>query len=248
MKTQTPQFHAQFHALGCRLNQAEMHGLESMLEGDVAIVNSCAVTNEAVRQTRQLIRRLKREAPHRPVYVTGCAAQLAPEAFAAMPEVNGIVANQDKLAPQAWGGLEAVRLKKDAETAPQSQLQPRPRAYVKIQNGCDHACTFCIIPQARGVSSSVPAGQVVQAVEAALRAGSREISLTGVDLTSWGGDLPGRAVAQLAFGLCVPSYNARLSASSDVAGRCGIGRGLFRSFRQRVSSRPACAFILSVWE
>ena len=188
MKNQTPQFRAQFHALGCRLNQAEMHGLESMLEGDVAIVNSCAVTNEAVRQTRQLIRRLKRQAPQRPVYVTGCAAQLAPETFAAMPEVSGVVANKDKLAPQAWGALEAVRLKKDFEDTP----RPRPRAYIKVQNGCDHACTFCIIPQARGASSSVPAGQVVQAVQAALDAGSREIVLTGVDLTSWGGDLPGR--------------------------------------------------------
>ena len=125
-----------------------MHGLESMLEGDVAIVNSCAVTNEAVRQTRQLIRRLKREAPQRPVYVTGCAAQLAPEAFAAMPEVHGIVANKDKLAPQAWGALEAVRLKKDAETAPQSQpqsqLQPRPELMSKSKMGATTRVLFAL--------------------------------------------------------------------------------------------------------
>lgn len=170
-------------SLGCRLNIAESETIRTMLHGrDVAVVNSCAVTNEAVKQTRAAIRRLRRERPQAELVVTGCAAQIDPAGFAAMPEVDRVVGNFDKLAPAHWGGSDVA--------AP--RFTGHARAFVGVQNGCDHRCTFCAIPFGRGPSRSVPAGAVVEHVAAMVGAGHREVVITGVDVTSYGHDLPGQ--------------------------------------------------------
>jgi threonylcarbamoyladenosine tRNA methylthiotransferase MtaB len=209
--------------LGCRLNAAEseaMRGLAAQ-EDDIIIVNSCAVTNEAVRQTRQAIRKAKTARPDARVIVTGCAAQVEPEMFAAMPEVSRVIGNREKFDPSsfrppyssfqrklespflegkeipAFAGMTidvrvsdimAVR-----ETAPHlaAGFAERARAFVEVQNGCDHRCTFCIIPYGRGNSRSVPAGLVIERIAALVDEGFREVVLTGVDVTSYGPDLPG---------------------------------------------------------
>ncbi len=192
--------------LGCRLNTYESevmrrHGEAAGL-GDAVIVNTCAVTAEAVRQARQAIRRAAREAPGRPVIVTGCAAQIDPQAFAAMPEVTRIVGNHEKMQAATWtpatllGGTGKVRVNdimSVTETASHliDGMAGRARAYVQVQQGCDHRCTFCIIPYGRGNARSVPAGEVVEQVRRLAASGHHEVVLTGVDLTSWGGDLPG---------------------------------------------------------
>lgn len=169
-------------SLGCRLNIAESERIKAMLAGedDIVVVNSCAVTNEAVRQTRQAIRRARRNRPEARLVVTGCAADIERESFAAMPEVDGLIANQTKLDPRAWN----IPL----ETAP--HVPTRTRAFIAVQNGCDHACTFCIIPQGRGRSRSMTIAEVLAEVEQHLELGVREVVLTGVDVTSWGHDLP----------------------------------------------------------
>ena len=167
-------------SLGCRLNIAESERMKGMLAdaGDIVVVNSCAVTSEAVRQTRQAIRRARRERPEARLIVTGCAADIEREALADMPEVDGLIANTAKLDPRAWNV--------PAATAP---LPPtRTRAFVGVQNGCDHACTFCVIPQGRGVSRSLSVAKTLRQVETHLAEGAREVVLTGVDLTSWGQD------------------------------------------------------------
>jgi threonylcarbamoyladenosine tRNA methylthiotransferase MtaB len=185
--------------MGCRLNAAESEAMR-LLAGDrddLIIVNSCAVTNEAVRQTRQAIRRAKRSRPEAEIFVTGCAAQVEPETFAAMPEVARVLGNRDKFdirsfAPEAArmsvSDIMAVR-----ETAPHlvAGFAERSRAFVEVQNGCDHRCTFCIIPYGRGNSRSVPAGLVVERLKALAGDGFQEVVLTGVDVTSYGPDLPG---------------------------------------------------------
>jgi len=169
---------------------------------DAVIVNTCAVTSEAVRGARQAIRRAARENPGAAIVVTGCAAQTDPEAFAAMPEVTRIIGNHDKMKAETWqpadllGGEEKVRVNdimSVRETAAHliDGMEGRARAYVQVQNGCDHRCTFCIIPYGRGNSRSVPAGEVVGQVRALAASGHYEVVLTGVDLTSWGADLPG---------------------------------------------------------
>lgn len=172
------------HSLGCRLNLAESEQLRGLLAGaeDLVVVNSCAVTAEAVRQTRQAIRRARRARPDARLLVTGCAAEIEREALARMPEVDGLIANAAKLDPRAWNLPAPVRLD-----------PPRgyTRAFVQVQNGCDHACTFCVIPQGRGPSRSRPIEAVLADVALHLEAGVREVVLTGVDLTSWGTDLPG---------------------------------------------------------
>ena len=205
--------------LGCRLNAAESEAIRVLAGGedDLVIVNSCAVTNEAVRQTRQAIRRAKRARPQARVVVTGCAAQIEPESFAAMPEVDRVVGNagkfdvssfQRRLEPQGVKGAEASFAGAPAfagatvtvsdifavrETAPHlaAGFAERSRAFVEVQNGCDHRCTFCIIPYGRGNSRSVPAGLVVERVKTLAAQGFREVVLTGVDVTSYGHDLPG---------------------------------------------------------
>jgi threonylcarbamoyladenosine tRNA methylthiotransferase MtaB len=169
--------------------------------GDVVIVNTCAVTAEAVRKARQDIRKLARAHPGSRIVVTGCAAQTEPETFAAMPEVAHVIGNAEKMQPATWAGLatgstEPVQvddIMSVTETAGHliDGFGARSRAYVQVQNGCDHRCTFCIIPFGRGNSRSVPAGVVVDQIRRLVDRGYNEVVLTGVDLTSWGGDLPG---------------------------------------------------------
>ncbi|MES2293293.1 MAG: tRNA (N(6)-L-threonylcarbamoyladenosine(37)-C(2))-methylthiotransferase MtaB [Pseudomonadota bacterium] len=190
---------------GCRLNAYESEAIkaragEAQLQNAV-VVNTCAVTAEAVRQSRQTIRRLKRERPGTRIIVTGCAAQTEPETYAAMPEVDAVLGNQEKLTAAAYadfgmGAAERVRVNdimSVTETAPQmvDHFEGRARAFLQVQNGCDHRCTFCIIPYGRGNSRSVPMGMVVEEARRLTENGFAEIVLTGVDLTSYGGDLPG---------------------------------------------------------
>jgi threonylcarbamoyladenosine tRNA methylthiotransferase MtaB len=201
---------------GCRLNafESEVIAREAERAGLAAtiVVNSCAVTNEAVAQARQSIRRLKRERPKARIVVTGCAAQTNPEMFAGMAEVDRVVGNDDKMRGEAWratrtafdaaAGFGIARSEKVAvadimavrEMAPhllEGFQKGLPRVFVQVQNGCDHRCTFCIIPYGRGNSRSVPIGAVVEQVRALVERGHAEIVLTGVDLTSYGADLPG---------------------------------------------------------
>ncbi len=181
--------------MGCRLNLAESAAMGALAadEDDLVIVNSCAVTAEAVRQTRQAIRRAKRARPEARVVVTGCAAQTEPETFAAMPEVDRVVGNRDKFDLPSFQAAPVSDLAAVRETAPHlaSAFAERSRAFVEVQNGCDHRCTFCIIPYGRGNSRSVPAGLVVETVKRLVGEGCEEVVLTGVDVTSYGPDLPG---------------------------------------------------------
>ncbi|NLI27929.1 MAG: tRNA (N(6)-L-threonylcarbamoyladenosine(37)-C(2))-methylthiotransferase MtaB [Acetobacter sp.] len=186
---------------GCRLNTYEsevMRGHAAGLE-NVVIVNTCAVTGEAERQARQAIRRAHRDNPDAKIVVTGCAAQINPDLWADLPGVVRVLGNEDKLRAESWtpeavGSGHAVSdIMAAKETAPQlvTEFAGRTRAFVQVQQGCDHRCTFCIIPFGRGPSRSVPIGAVVEQVRALLASGYREVVLTGVDITSWGGDLPG---------------------------------------------------------
>jgi threonylcarbamoyladenosine tRNA methylthiotransferase MtaB len=194
-----------FSTHGCRLNAYESEAMKDLARnaglGDVVIVNTCAVTAEAVRKARQDIRKLARTHPGSRIVVTGCAAQTEPETFAAMPEVAHVIGNAEKMQPATWAGLatgstEPVQvddIMSVTETAGHliDGFGARSRAYVQVQNGCDHRCTFCIIPFGRGNSRSVPAGVVVDQIRRLVDRGYNEVVLTGVDLTSWGGDLPG---------------------------------------------------------
>ena len=183
--------------LGCRLNLAEGETIRTLLGArDTIVVNSCAVTNQAVRQTRQAIRRARRERPEAELIVTGCAAQIDPTSFAAMPEVDRVIGNGEKLSPSAWQAPAPVivgDIMRIRDTAPHlaTSFDGHARAFVEVQNGCDHRCTFCTIPLGRGNSRSVPAGAVVDRLAMLVDAGHREVVLTGVDLTSYGPDLPG---------------------------------------------------------
>ena len=178
--------------LGCRLNFAESEAMRGLAPNGALVVNSCAVTNEAVRQTRQAIRRAHRERPGRPIIVTGCAAQLDPQAFAAMPEVAKVIGNADKYRAAAFSSDSRV-VASDVMTAAAPPVAAgflaRVRSFVAIQSGCDHRCTFCSIWQARGPSRSLPYPAVREAVERELLGGAREIVLTGVDITSYEGGL-----------------------------------------------------------
>ena len=173
---------AQVISLGCRLNISESEQIRAMLaqERDLVVVNSCAVTSEAVRQTRQAIRRARRAHPDARLLVTGCAADIERDQLAAMPEVDGLVANTAKLDARVWN------VASETPAIPQD----RTRAFIAVQNGCDHACTFCVIPQGRGPSRSLTVAQVLAEVERHLIHGAPEVVLTGVDVTSWGHDLP----------------------------------------------------------
>ena len=189
---------------GCRLNSFESEIMKQHAEtaglDDVILVNTCAVTGEAVRQARQSIRRAKRDNPSARVVVTGCAAQIDPAQFAEMDEVDAVIGNQDKLEATAYqslakdmNGVHVTDIMTVKETAGHliDGLTGRARAFVQIQNGCDHRCTFCIIPYGRGNSRSVPAGQVVEQIKRLVDKGYNEVVLTGVDITSWGSDQPG---------------------------------------------------------
>ena len=195
---------------GCRLNTYESELMRQRADeaglSDAVLINTCAVTGEAVRQARQAIRKARREKPGARIVVTGCAAQTEPENFAAMPEVDLVIGNAEKLSAGAYRGIpdfgvageEKLRVNdimSVRETASHmvEGLEGRARAFVQVQNGCDHRCTFCVIPFGRGPSRSVPIGGVVQQVEKLVGNGYREVVLTGVDLTSYGGDLPGGA-------------------------------------------------------
>ncbi|HAF41606.1 MAG TPA: tRNA (N(6)-L-threonylcarbamoyladenosine(37)-C(2))-methylthiotransferase MtaB [Sphingobium sp.] len=188
--------------MGCRLNIAESEAIRGMASGqdDLIVVNSCAVTAEAVRQTRQAIRRARRERPDARILVTGCAAQTEPQTFAAMAEVDGVIGNLEKMEAATYSSVRVERnivrvsdIMAVRDTAPHmaSAFADHARAFLEVQNGCDHRCTFCIIPYGRGNSRSVPAGAVVEKAKQLVDAGYREIVLTGVDVTSYGPDLPG---------------------------------------------------------
>ena len=198
-----------FTTLGCRLNAYETEAMKELSRAagleDAVVVNTCAVTAEAVRKARQEIRRLRRENPEAPIIVTGCAAQTEPETFAAMEEVTRVIGNTEKMQSDTWAEIakgpdfigETEKVQVDdimsvTETAGHliDGFGTRSRAYVQVQNGCDHRCTFCIIPYGRGNSRSVPAGVVVDQIKRLVDKGYNEVVLTGVDLTSWGADLP----------------------------------------------------------
>ncbi|WP_050386467.1 tRNA (N(6)-L-threonylcarbamoyladenosine(37)-C(2))-methylthiotransferase MtaB [Bradyrhizobium pachyrhizi] len=199
---------------GCRLNSFESEVIRREAEqsglSDTIVINSCAVTNEAVAQARQSIRKLKRERPHARIVVTGCAAQTQSRMFAEMAEVDRVVGNDEKMRGDAWQatrtafeapfGIDASEKVAVADIMAVTEMAPHlldgferglPRVFVQVQNGCDHRCTFCIIPYGRGNSRSVPMGAVVDQVRALVERGHAEIVLTGVDLTSYGADLPG---------------------------------------------------------
>lgn len=188
-----------FETFGCRLNTYETEAMRDLAKDqtNTVVVNTCAVTAESVRQARQRIRKLNRENPGAKLVVTGCAAQTEPETFAAMPEVDHVLGNLEKMKPQTWDRLEARVQTSDIMSATRETghlidgLGTRARAYVQIQNGCDHRCTFCIIPYGRGNSRSVPAATVTEQIHRLTDRGYKEVVLTGVDLTSWGADLDG---------------------------------------------------------
>ncbi len=191
-----------FETFGCRLNAYETEAMRDLSAGleNAVVVNTCAVTAEAVRQARQRIRKLRRENPEAKLIVTGCAAQIEPERFNDMPEVDLVLGNLEKMQADTWadiGGAEGVVVK-DIMAATETAghlidgFGTRARAYVQVQNGCDHRCTFCIIPYGRGNSRSVPAGVVVEQIKRLVAKGFNEVVLTGVDMTSWGDDLPGQ--------------------------------------------------------
>jgi threonylcarbamoyladenosine tRNA methylthiotransferase MtaB len=188
---------------GCRLNAFESEAIRELTEAagceDLIVVNTCAVTAEAERQARQTIRKLRRDNPEKQILVTGCAAQIDPHGYAAMPEVDRVVGNQEKLQAETYGSAAEARIAVDdimsvKETANHliAGFGERARAFVQVQNGCDHRCTFCIIPYGRGNSRSVPAGEVVAQIRRLVEAGVQEVVLSGVDITSYGPDLPGK--------------------------------------------------------
>jgi threonylcarbamoyladenosine tRNA methylthiotransferase MtaB len=201
-----------FATLGCRLNAYETEAMKELSAAaglhNAVIVNTCAVTAEAVRKAKQEIRRLARENPGCPIIVTGCAAQTEPETFAEMAEVAQVIGNHEKMQAETWAGIAAQGLPGSDLIGKTEKVQVndimsvretaghlidgfgRHRAYVQVQNGCDHRCTFCIIPFGRGNSRSVPAGVVVEQIKRLVDKGFNEVVLTGVDLTSWGADLP----------------------------------------------------------
>ncbi len=194
---------AEVITFGCRLNAYESEVMRDHAAAagltDTIIVNTCAVTAEAERQARQAIRRARRRAPGARIVVTGCAAQIDPAAFAAMPEVDHVLGNAEKLRPESFAELDGEPVRVNdimavTETAGHlvAGFEGRARAFVQVQNGCDHRCTFCIIPYGRGPSRSVPIGAIVAQTRHLVEAGYREIVLTGVDLTAYGADLPGR--------------------------------------------------------
>lgn len=218
--------------LGCRLNAYESEVIRAKAReaglDNAIIVNTCAVTSEAVRQARQNIRRARKDNPGAKVIVTGCAAQTEPETFADMPEVDQILGNADKLdarsyafdAPTERVLVNDIMSVKETASHLIAGFDGRARAFVQIQNGCDHRCTFCIIPYGRGNSRSVPAGEVVQQIRALAAQGIREVVLTGVDITAYGADLPGapklgRLVEQILT--LVPALPRLRLSSLDVA-------------------------------
>ncbi len=192
----------QFVTFGCRLNTYESEVMRNHAEkagmGEAIVFNTCAVTAEATRQARQAIRRARAEHPDARIIVTGCAAQTDPEMFAKMPEVDRVLGNEEKMKAESWSTAESPRVAvadimavKAAQPQLIDGLKERTRAFVQVQNGCDHRCTFCIIPFGRGNSRSLMASDVVEQTRRLVASGYSEVVLTGVDLTSWGADLDG---------------------------------------------------------
>lgn len=229
--------------MGCRLNLYESEAMKKAAIGsdasEIILVNTCAVTSEAVRQAKQAIRRARRENPNASIIVSGCAAQIDPQNFAQMPEVSKVIGNEEKSKPATYQNLFAneARIIVDdimsvKETASHliDGLEGRTRAYVQVQNGCDHRCTFCIIPFGRGNSRSVPATEVVRTINRLVENDVKEIVLSGVDLTAWGADLPGNPnlgnLIDRIFKLCPDLPRLRLSSIDAVE----IDENLFRLF------------------
>lgn len=219
--------------LGCRLNFHESEAMKaaaaSLENQEIILVNTCAVTAEAVRQAKQAIRRARRESPNANIIVSGCAAQIEPETFAAMPEIDRIIGNNEKMNPETYLRLQnsSERVIVDdimsvKETAGHliDGIAGRTRAYLQVQNGCDHRCTFCIIPFGRGNSRSVSAGEVVRNINHLVSGGAKEVVLSGVDLTAWGADLPGNPnlgnLVQRILKLCPDLPRLRLSSIDAV--------------------------------
>ena len=183
---------------GCRLNayESEVMRAHAAALPDTVIVNTCAVTAEAERQARQAIRRLARERPGARIVVTGCAAQIAPESWAGLPGVDRVLGNEDKLRPESWapdapGSVSDIMAARETAAHLVTEFAGRARAFVQVQQGCDHRCTFCVIPFGRGPNRSVPVGAVVSQVQTLVAGGFQEVVLTGVDIASYGSDLPG---------------------------------------------------------
>ncbi len=221
--------------LGCRLNTYESETMRKAAEtaglNNAILVNTCAVTADAVRQARQTIRRARRDNPHARIVVSGCAAQVEPETFAAMDEVDAVIGNDAKGQAATYrrlpdfGVSESEKIRVNdimsvRETAPQmiEAVEGHARAFVQVQNGCDHRCTFCIIPYGRGNSRSVPMGAVVSQIEKLVGNGYQEVVITGVDATSYGADLPGARPSALWPG----PFSNRCLTSSD----CGFRRSI----------------------
>jgi threonylcarbamoyladenosine tRNA methylthiotransferase MtaB len=184
---------------GCRLNTYESEVMRGHAAGldDTIIVNTCAVTTEAERQARQAIRRAHRERPEARIVVTGCAAQIAPDAWAALPGVARVLGNAEKLRPESWtddapGAVSDIMAARETAAHLVTEFAGRARAFVQVQQGCDHRCTFCVIPFGRGPNRSVPIGAIVDQVRALVANGYQEVVLTGVDIASYGPDLPGQ--------------------------------------------------------
>lgn len=193
-----PNVSVEILTFGCRLNAYESEVMRDHAAAltDTVIVNTCAVTAEAERQARQAIRRAARSRPDVRIVVTGCAAQIDPAAWAALPGVSRVLGNADKLRPESWaadapGAVSDIMAARDTAAHLVTEFAGRARAFVQVQQGCDHRCTFCIIPFGRGPNRSVPVGAVVAQVRALVAAGYQEVVLTGVDIASYGADLPG---------------------------------------------------------
>ena len=197
----------EFITLGCRLNSFESEAMRKLTKNcglsDSIVINTCAVTSEAVKKSSKEVRRQIKKNPNARIIVTGCAAQINPKSFAKIPGVNSVIGNHEKMQPNSWESIlkNATKNRKnihvqDVMTVSESSgniidgFSSRSRAYVQIQNGCDHRCTFCIIPFGRGNSRSVPAGVIIDQIQRLVEKGFNEVVLTGVDLTSWGDDLP----------------------------------------------------------
>jgi len=234
---------------GCRLNAFESERIRAHATAaglaDAVIVNTCAVTAEAERQARQAIRRARRQRPGARILVTGCAAQIDPDAYAAMPEVDRVIGNAEKLDPASYAADATARvavadIARLRETAPHliAGFEDRARAFVEVQQGCDHRCTFCVIPFGRGPNRSVPMGRIAEQVRLLVANGYREVVLTGVDLTSYGPDLPGAPrLGQMVRRLlaAVPELDRLRLSSLDPA---AIDDDLFRALAEEERLMP----------
>ena len=239
---------AEIVTFGCRLNAWESEAMRRLTAEaglkDTLVFNTCAVTAEAERQARQAIRKARRERPEAEIVVTGCAAQIAPERWLAMEEVDRVVGNAEKLTAEAWKPEAPAALVDDImsvrETAPHllDGFGGRARAFVQVQQGCDHRCTFCIIPYGRGPSRSVPLGEIAAQTRRLLEAGAAEIVLTGVDIASWGADQPGAPrLGQLVRRLLAQAPELRRLRLSSVD-PAAIDAGLFRLLAEEPRLMP----------